>query len=109
MHFLSNIRIFLVLDGKSSQGYPINARFRQCSITGPTIFLLYINDLPDDVIYYIAIYADDTTLYCDQASNQWKQLEMTAELEFDLRGTVDWGRKRLVDFNIEKTSSSSFF
>ena len=34
---------------------------------------------------------------------------MTAELEFDLRGTVDWGRKRLVDFNIEKTSSSFFF
>ena len=111
MYFLSNIRIFIVLDGKSSQGYPINARFRQCSIIGPTIFLLYINDLPDDVIYFIAIYAGDTSLYCEceQASNQWKQLEMTAELEFDLRGTVDWGRKQLVNFNIEKTSSSCFF
>ena len=29
----------------------------------PTLFLLYINDLPDDVICEIAIYADDTTLY----------------------------------------------
>ena len=28
----------------------------------PTLFLLYINDLPDDVIFDIAIYADDTTL-----------------------------------------------
>ena len=71
LYFLSDILIFLVLDGKSLQGYPINAIFRQCSITGPTIFLLYINDLPDDVIYDIAIFADDTTLYCecDQVSN----------------------------------------
>ena len=31
----------------------------------------YINDLPDDAICNIAIYADDTTLYskCDQASD----------------------------------------
>ena len=29
---------------------------------GPAIFLLYINDLPDDVICNVAIYADDTTL-----------------------------------------------
>ena len=29
---------------------------------GPTLFLLYINDLPDDVICNIAIYTDYTTL-----------------------------------------------
>ena len=38
-------------------------------ILGPTLFLLHINGLPDDVICNVAIYADDTTLYsqCDQA------------------------------------------
>ena len=48
----------MVLNGKSSQEYPVNAGVPQGSIPGPTIFLLYINDLPDDVICNIAICAE---------------------------------------------------
>ena len=108
--FLSNRRLRVVLDGKSSQEYPVNAGVRQGSILGPTLFLLYINDLPDDVICDIAIYADDTTLYsrCDRASDLWQQLELASELESDLRETVDWGKKWLVDFNAGKTQLVSF-
>ena len=95
----------VVLDGKSSQKYPVNAGVPQGSILGPTIFLLYINDLPDDVICDIAIYTDDTTLYpkCDQTSDLWQQLELASELESDLRDTVDWGKKWVVDFIAGKT------
>ena len=69
--FLSNRRLQVVLDGKSSQEYPVNAGVPQGPILGPTIFQLHVNDLPDDVICDIAIYADDATLYskCDQASH----------------------------------------
>ena len=58
--FLSNRQLRVVLDGKSSQEYPVNVEVPQGSILGPRLFLLYINDLPDDVICDIAIYADDT-------------------------------------------------
>ena len=103
--FLSNRRFQVVLDEKSSQEYSVNAGVPQGSILGPTLFLLYINDFSDDVICDIAIHADDTTLYfkCDQASDLWQQLGLGSELESDLRGTLDWGRKWLVDFNAEKT------
>ena len=63
----------MVLDGKSSQEYPVNAGVRQSFILSPTLFVLYINDLPD-VICDIAIYADDTTLYskCHGAYDLWQ-------------------------------------
>ena len=80
--FLSNRRLRVILDGKSSQECPADAGVPQGSILGPTLFLLYINDLPDDVICDIAIYADDTTLYskCDWASDLWQQLKLASEL-----------------------------
>ena len=63
----------MVPDRKSSQEYPVNAAVSQGSILGPTLFLLYINNLPDDVICVTDIYSDDTTLYskCEQASDLW--------------------------------------
>ena len=61
----------MVLDGKSLQEYLVNAGVFQGFILGSTLF----NDLPDDVFFDIAIYADDTTLYpkCNQASDLWQQ------------------------------------
>ena len=104
--FLSNWRLRGVLDGKSSQEYPVNAWVPQGSILGPTLFLLYINDLLDYVICDIAIYADDTTLYskCDQASDLCQRLELASELKSDLRDTVDWARSGLLISTLWKLS-----
>ena len=45
------------------------------------------------------------TLYSkfDQESDLWQQLKLASELEPDLRDTLDWGKKWLVDFNAGKT------
>ena len=81
MSFFLSIRwLQEVLNGKSSQEYPVNAGVPQDSILGPTLFPLHINDLPDDVICNIAIYATDTTLYTQSiiryliCGNNWNWL-----------------------------------
>ena len=73
--FLSNRQLQLVLNGKCPQEYAVNAGVPQDSFLGLAVFLLYINDLPGDVICDIAIYADDITRCskCDQVS-EWQQL-----------------------------------
>ena len=66
----------MVLHGKSSQEYLVIAGVPQGSILDPTLFLIYINDLPDDVMCNIAIYADDAALHskCDLSSDVWSDL-----------------------------------
>ena len=95
LSFLSTRWVQVVLDEKPLHKYPVNAGVTQDCILGLAFFLLYINDLPDDVIYNIAIYADGNTVYskCDMASDLWQQIERAAELESDLQDFVDWDRK----------------
>ena len=59
---------------------------------------------------YLVLHFSYYTRYskCDQPSDLWQQLELTSELESDLRDTVDWGKKWLVDFNAGKTQLVSF-
>ena len=96
----------MVLDGKSSQEYPVNVGVLQGSIPGPAIFLVYINGLPDDVLCDIAIYANDTTLnyMCDQASGLWQQLELASVLDSDLEDTVNGARSGLLISMLGKLS-----
>ena len=59
---LSNRWFRVFLEGKSSKEYPFNAGVSQDSILVTALFLLFINDVLDDVIYSVAIYADGTSL-----------------------------------------------
>ena len=61
--FLQDRAIKVVLDVQSPTPHDINAEVPQRSILVPTLFLVYTNDLPDDALSRIGIYADDTTAY----------------------------------------------
>ena len=76
LSFLSNKWPRVVLDGKSSQDYPGNARVPGRFILGPSFYTL--------MTFLTISYADKIILYADQASNLWQQLKLVSDLEFDL-------------------------
>ena len=61
--FLSNRKQRTVLNGKSSSWGNISAGVPQGSILGPLMFLVYINDLTENLKCSVKLFADDTSLF----------------------------------------------
>ena len=99
----------VVLDGFYSSFKPISAGAPQGSVLGPCLFLLYINDIADNLVNNIRLFADDTSLFIvvDNDPNV-AVMSLTSDLD-----KIDiWASTLGVDFNPSKTCnvnvSSSF-
>ena len=77
----------------------------------PTLFLVFIYDLPNEVLSRIGSSADDTTLYSSipvLVSLFFLKVESGGELELDLSSIVGWGDRWLVTINATKMKLLSF-
>ena len=61
--FLSNTLQRVVLNGQLSKWAPLLAGAPQGSVLGPLLFLIYINDLPENLESSAKLFADDTSLF----------------------------------------------
>ena len=62
-NYLKNRKQRVVLNGQTSEWTKSNSRVPRGSVLGPLLFLIYINDLPDDITSICEIFADDTSLF----------------------------------------------
>ena len=53
----------VVLDGEASDPVPVLSGVPQGSVLGPILFLIFINNLPDNIRSSIRLFADDCVLY----------------------------------------------
>ena len=53
----------VVLNGTESKWMKVNAGVPQGSVPGPLVFLVYINDLPDNIKSEMRLFADDSFLF----------------------------------------------
>ena len=61
--FLGNRSQTVVIDGEESESVPVTSGVPQGSVLGPILFLIYINDLPDELTSQVRLFADDTAVY----------------------------------------------
>ena len=100
-NYLSARKQRVILPGAVSDWTDIKAGVPQGSILGPLLFLLYINDIVNDINSSIRLFADDTSLFII-VDNPVTSAE---QLNFDIRKVLLWADTWLVSFNVTKTEA----
>ena len=93
--FLRNRKQKVFLNGQCSSWADVNAGIPQGSILGPLLFLIYINDLSDDLKSECKLFADDTSLF-----SVVNDINTSAsDLNEDLEKIGNWAFKWKMNFN----------
>ena len=95
--WLSGRKQRVVINGKSSEWTIVSSGVPQGSVLGPILFIIYINDIDENINCKISKFADDTKIANKADSVTQRQL-----LQRDLDTLVEWSRTWLMNFNFDK-------
>ena len=98
-NYLTNRKQRVVINGKKSEWTHISAGVPQGSILGPLLFLIYVNDIINDIESEILLFADDTCIFEPVTD----PIQSINKLNRDLEKLSSWAKQWLVNFNPTKT------
>ena len=102
--YLTNRQQVVVIEGQKNEKQPVKAGIPQGSRLGPLLFIIFINDITENIESEILIFADDTSLLATGKScNQTAMI-----LNRDLKTIADWASKWKVVFNADKSEEIIF-
>ena len=103
--YLSNIYQYVNYNNTSSDMKLITCGVPQGSILGPSLFLLYINDISSvSSILFSILFADDTTLFYSSKNLQ----ELSDVINNELSKMMEWLNANRLSLNIDKTNFMIF-
>ena len=96
----------VVVRGATSESLAVTSGVPQGSVLGPVLFLIYINDLPLEVISPLSLFADDSKIFTRIVSekNKGKQNSINGNeiLQKDLDTIKEWAERWKMEFNVDK-------
>ena len=95
--FLSNRTQSVVVNSAESKEVAVTSGIPQGSVLGPTLFVMYINDLPLVVKNLVRLFADDTKIFVRSEVEG-----ATDSLQDDLTSLQDWSKKWCLGFHPDK-------
>jgi ribonuclease P/MRP protein subunit RPP40 len=87
----------VVLGENTSEWKKVTSGVPQGSVIGPLLFVIYINDLMQDLKNSCKLYADDTKVI-----SVINKIEDNINMQKDLNKLVKWSENWLIDFNKDK-------
>lgn len=96
-NFLSGRRQQVLLDGAESEEVDVVSGVPQGTVLGPILFLLFINDLPDNLTSSARLFADDCVVYRPINSAQDASI-----LQQDIDRLTEWEQTWQMEFNPSK-------
>ena len=102
--YLSGRHQYVDYNDAKSETKSVSIGVLQGSILGTLLFLIYINDLPSVTpIFYMVMYADDTTLYCNLNG-----VNSEVNINNELSKISEWLSSNKLSLNIKKTKFMVF-
>ena len=102
-NFLENRKQTVVVGGTTSQEGNVTSGIPQGSVLGPILFLIFINDLPQNIKSKLKIFADDTKLYARVDEEDENGTKIGAEnLQEDIDELTKWADTWQLNFHPDK-------
>jgi len=94
----------VVVEGYKSSSLNINAGVPQGSVLGPTVFLIFVDNVRANLMNSLHLFADDATLDA-QIDSHASACTVLKSLQDDLNHIEAWSKRWCVSFNASKCES----
>jgi ribonuclease P/MRP protein subunit RPP40 len=98
--YLSRRQQSVVVNGCNSSNYEVCSGISQGSVLGPALFIIYINDLPNEIASQMYLFADDTKLFRPIATTNDHQI-----FQNDVTQVSSWTDTWLLPLNEDKCAT----